>query len=98
MAEVRWSLTASRDLQDLEEFIARDFILHAINFSDRIVESAEALQSAPQRGRVVRSLGWHTERPRRTNGGQTERVLSPNTPSVLAPPIPPWERVSLSTV
>jgi plasmid stabilization system protein ParE len=39
MAQVRWSLTAGNDLQDIENFIARDSILHAITFVDRIVES-----------------------------------------------------------
>lgn len=57
MAEVRWSLTAGQDLQELEDFIARDSVLHAINFIDRIVESAETLESAPQRGRVVLEFG-----------------------------------------
>lgn len=53
MAKVRWSLTAGGDLQELEDFIARDSVLHAIQFIDRIVESAETLQTAPQLGRVV---------------------------------------------
>jgi toxin ParE1/3/4 len=57
MAEVRWSLTASQDLQELEDFIGRDSILHAINFIDRVVESAERLQEAPQLGRVVPEFG-----------------------------------------
>jgi plasmid stabilization system protein ParE len=34
MAQVRWSLTAGKDLQDIEDFIARDSILHAITFVD----------------------------------------------------------------
>lgn len=37
MAQVRWSLTAASDLQDIENFIARDSVLHAISFVDRIV-------------------------------------------------------------
>src|SRR5437870_3309641 len=57
MAEVRWSLTASDDLQELENFIARDSALHAINFIDRIVESAERSQKSPQLGRVVPEFG-----------------------------------------
>jgi plasmid stabilization system protein ParE len=32
MAQIRWSLTASEDLQELEDFIARDSVLHAIQF------------------------------------------------------------------
>ena len=57
MAEVRWSLTASQDLQELEDFIARDSVLHAVNFTDRVVEAAEKLQSVPQQGRVVPEYG-----------------------------------------
>ena len=53
MAKVRWSLTAGDDLRELEDFIARDSVLHAIQFIDRIVESAETLQTVPQLGRVV---------------------------------------------
>ncbi len=53
MAQVRWSLTAGTDLQDIEDFIARDSILHAITFVDRIVESAETLSKTPHIGRIV---------------------------------------------
>ena len=53
MAQVRWSLTAGNDLQEIEDFIARDSILHAITFVDRIVESAETLLRTPQIGRMV---------------------------------------------
>jgi plasmid stabilization system protein ParE len=48
MAQVRWSLTAGNDLQDIEDFIARDSVLHAITFVDRIVESAETLLKTPR--------------------------------------------------
>jgi plasmid stabilization system protein ParE len=53
MAQVRWSLTAGNDLQEIEDFIARDSVLHAITFVDRIVESAETLLNTPQIGRIV---------------------------------------------
>jgi plasmid stabilization system protein ParE len=53
MAQVRWSLTAGNDLQDIEDFIARDSVLHAIAFVDRVVESAETLLKTPQIGRMV---------------------------------------------
>lgn len=52
MAEVRWSLTASEDLQELEDFIARDSVLHAISFVDRLVEAAEK-PSDNHLGRIV---------------------------------------------
>ncbi len=57
MAEVCWSLTASADLQEIEDLIARDSPLHAVNFVDRIVEAAETLHQAPQLGRVVPEFG-----------------------------------------
>ncbi len=53
MAQVRWSLTAGTDLQEIEDFIARDSVLHAITFVERIVESAETLLNNPHIGRVV---------------------------------------------
>ena len=53
MAQVRWSLTAGNDLQDIEDFIARDSVLHAITFVDRVVESAETLLKTPRIGRMV---------------------------------------------
>ena len=53
MAQVRWSLTAGNDLQDIENFIARDSVLHAITFVDRVVESAETLLRSPRIGRIV---------------------------------------------
>jgi plasmid stabilization system protein ParE len=53
MAQVRWSLIAGNDLQDIENFIARDSVLHAITFVDRVVESAETLLKTPRIGRIV---------------------------------------------
>jgi addiction module RelE/StbE family toxin len=53
MAQVRWSLTAGNDLQDIENFIARDSVLHAIAFIDRIVESTETLLTNSRIGRIV---------------------------------------------
>ncbi len=53
MAQVRWSLTAGSDLQGIEDFIARDSVLHAVTFVDRLVESAETLLKTPHIGRIV---------------------------------------------
>jgi addiction module RelE/StbE family toxin len=53
MAQIRWSLTAENDLRAIEEFIAKDSVLHAISFMDRLVESAEKLSSSPKIGRMV---------------------------------------------
>jgi toxin ParE1/3/4 len=57
MAEVRWSLTASQDLQELEDFIARDSVLHAVEFIDRIVEATDHLTKSPIIGREVPEFG-----------------------------------------
>lgn len=53
MAEIRWSLTAENDLRRIEEFIARDSPLHAVDFVNRIIESVEKLRTAPMIGRTV---------------------------------------------
>jgi plasmid stabilization system protein ParE len=53
MAQVRWSLSAGQDLQTIEDFIARDSVLHAINFVDHIVESADVLLKTSHIGRMV---------------------------------------------
>lgn len=62
MVEVRWSLTATDDLQRLEDFIARDSTLHAVHFINRIVEAGERLEQAPLRGRIVPEFGLNNLR------------------------------------
>jgi toxin ParE1/3/4 len=53
MAEVRWTLTAEEDLRAIEDFIAKDSVLHAVHFIDRLIGAAEQLRHAPKMGRVV---------------------------------------------
>jgi plasmid stabilization system protein ParE len=53
VAEVRWTLTASADLESIETFIAVDSVLHAVHFVDRLVASTEKLAASPRVGRVV---------------------------------------------
>jgi len=57
MAQIRWSLTAENDLRAVEEFIAKDSVLHAISFIDRLIESTEKLSSSPKMGRMVPEFG-----------------------------------------
>ena len=57
MAELRWALTAENDLLEIEEYIARDSMLHAVSFVDRLVEAADRLGAAPRIGRVVPEFG-----------------------------------------
>jgi addiction module RelE/StbE family toxin len=53
MAQIHWSLTAENDLLAIEEFIAKDSVLHAISFIDRLIERIEKLSSSPKMGRMV---------------------------------------------
>ena len=53
MAEIRWTLTAAEDLRLLEEWIARDSLLNAVEFTDRLVSSVDKLADLPLMGRVV---------------------------------------------
>ena len=53
MAAIYWSLTATEDLQAIEEFVARDSPVYAIRLTDRIVEVVERLEDFPLSGRVV---------------------------------------------
>ncbi len=53
MAQVRWSLMATRDMRDIEEFIARDSSLYAVAFVNRLVEVTRELAQFPRMGRVV---------------------------------------------
>ena len=53
MAKLRWSLTAGNDLRAIEDFIARDSVLHAVTFADRILETAERVLGTPNLGRIV---------------------------------------------
>ena len=50
MAEVRWSLTAEADLRAIEDFIAQDSVLHAVDLVDRLIEGTEHLSDAPRWG------------------------------------------------
>ena len=57
MARLRWSLTAERDLAEIEEYIARDSRLYALAVVDRLLLGAERLETNPLSGRVVREYG-----------------------------------------
>ena len=53
MAEIRWTLSAAEDIRLLEDWIARDSLLNAVDFTDRLVSSVDRLADAPLIGRVV---------------------------------------------
>jgi|SRR5579862_2635498 len=53
MAEIRWTLTAAEDLRLLEDWIARDSVLNAVEFTDRLVGAVDKLEQSALIGRVV---------------------------------------------
>jgi toxin ParE1/3/4 len=53
VAKVRWTLTAADDVRLLEEWIARDSPLNAVEFTDRLIGSVEKLADSPLLGRMV---------------------------------------------
>jgi len=40
-------------LEEIEDFIARDSVLHAVSFIDEIIASVEKLHQNPHIGRIV---------------------------------------------
>ena len=52
MAGIRWSLTAENDLRAIETFIAKDSVLHAISFIDRLIESISISKDGSNGSRV----------------------------------------------
>lgn len=83
MAELRWSLTAGDDLREIEEYIASDSVLHAVNFVDRLVESAGRLGAAPRIGRVVPEFGREDLREVLFRGYRIVYLLRGDTVTVL---------------
>jgi len=57
MAEVRWSLQASDDLESIASFISKDSEQYARLFVVDIFEAVERIASFPEAGRVVPELG-----------------------------------------
>ena len=48
-----WSEPATRDLQDIHDYISRDSEYYASRFVERLLEAAERLTEFPRLGRVV---------------------------------------------
>ena len=50
---VKWTKTASDDLQSIWDYIARDSVFYADKFIDELLSSADILEDFPEIGRVV---------------------------------------------
>lgn len=53
MAQVRWTLTASEDLEEIEAYVSRDSVTYAIRLVDGIVRAVDRLEPFPLSGRMV---------------------------------------------
>lgn len=56
MAEVRWTLQASEDLDSIAKFIAKDSTQYARLFVIDVFQAVERLSEFPQSGRIVPEL------------------------------------------
>ena len=57
MAEVIWSPSALRDVEDIAEFISRDSPEQAALFVERLIEKTDPLMDCPLSGRVIPEIG-----------------------------------------
>ena len=53
MAEIRWSLLAQNDLNDIYDYISKDSEMYAIRMVEKIIVQVEMLKKMPQSGRMV---------------------------------------------
>ena len=54
--KVRWTHTATQDLESIVDFIARDNVSASIQIMDRIRQTGSTLKAKPHRGRIVPEL------------------------------------------
>ena len=56
MAQIRWSADATRDLEEIAEYIAKDSPRYAKIVAGRLFESVDVLREFPQIGRIIPEL------------------------------------------
>jgi addiction module RelE/StbE family toxin len=52
-----WTSVAKRDIQSIYEYIARDSVYYAGEYTDKLINSVERLKEFPYSGRVVPEIG-----------------------------------------
>ena len=57
MMNLKWSDVAKQDMQSIYDFIARDSIYYANEYTDKLFEAAERLEEFPYSGRIVPEIG-----------------------------------------
>ena len=53
MAQINWSITAARDLEQIEAYVAQDSELYASKLTASIIATVEKLEEFPMLGRLV---------------------------------------------
>ena len=59
MAKLRWTEKASKNLQSIHEYIARDSKIYAGRFVKSLILATRKLEKLPQCGRIVPELESH---------------------------------------
>jgi len=62
MSKVLWMPSALDDLQNIQEFIAKDSVYYANKFVDEAFNATEQIEMFPEIGRVVPEIGIPTIR------------------------------------
>lgn len=53
MGKIKWTERASRNLQDIHEYISRDSVIYATRFAKSLVKATKRLEDMPYSGRTV---------------------------------------------
>ena len=53
MAQIRWSITAADDVEQIEVYVARDSVAYAVRLTNGIMDAVEKLAEFPNLGRLV---------------------------------------------
>lgn len=53
MDKIKWTERASRNLQDIHEYISRDSVIYAARFVKSLVKATKRLEEMPYSGRTV---------------------------------------------
>ena len=52
-----WTGVAKRDIQSIYDYIARDSVYYAEEYTDKLINSVERLKDFPYSGRIVPEIG-----------------------------------------
>jgi len=53
MGKIEWTERASRNLQDIYEYISRDSVIYAARFVKSLIKATKRLEDMPYSGRIV---------------------------------------------